>query len=214
MLSLWGDAIVALLLVATIGYSVLLNRRLTSVRSDRDKFEVLVRNLSGASERAEAAVANLRSTADELSRRLDKKVGEARALSDDLVYMIERGAGIADKLASQIRSSRDELRPDFRPEPRPESRPGPRPEPRNEHSIERVARAATVPASSTADPRSQSPKARPLPAFIRAAAPAEPLRAEPRVLAEAAELEAPVERPGATSRAERDLLRALAARRR
>jgi hypothetical protein len=225
MLSFAGDAIVALLLIATIGYSILLNRRLGMVRNDREKFEVLVRNLSAASQRAEAAVTNLRVTADDLSRRLDKKVEEAKALADDLTYMIERGGGVADKLANQIRAGRDALKPDFPAEPKPAPKPQPR---AADHSVEPVAPAVTVaqaPQATAPAPRPATPR----PAFVRQ----EPIRVEPRVNVPAAVAAAattapalvaravaqaaaePVaERANAPSRAERDLLRALAARRR
>lgn len=217
MLSFAGDAIVALLLVATIGYSIVLNRRLGAVRNDREKFEVLVRNLNAASQRAEAAVTNLRVTADDLSRRLEKKVEEARSLSDDLTYMIERGGGIADKLANQIRAGRDALKPDLQPEPKPAAKPQPRPD----HIVEPVAPAA-VPhqvrhAPAEPAPRQVQSAASPRPAFVRQ----EPIRVEPRVAVTAATAasalpvaEPGVERANAPSRAERDLLRALAARRR
>jgi hypothetical protein len=196
MLSFWTDAIVALLLIATIGYSALLNRRLTSVRNDRDKFEDLVRSLNTASQRAEAAVANLRSSADELGRRLEKKIDEARALSDDLVYMIERGGTIADKLAGLIRSGRDGLKPDLAAEVRQV-----RPEPRQEHRVEPLPRqpARTEPVR-TAPPRAESFHVEPRPAAV-ASAPAIPLRSPQP------------DRANAPSRAERDLLRALARRR-
>lgn len=233
MLSVLGDAVVALLLIATIGYSVVLNRRLTSVRSDRDKFEVLVRTLNAASQRAEAAVAGLRQNAAELSRRLDKRVEEARALSDDLVYMIERGGGLADKLADQIRVSLDGLKPDFsletkaeapaehRVEPvlrvppqRPprEAAPPPRPQARPEPIQVEAVRAEAVRTApvSAAVPRAEPARAEP--------ARAQPARADARVAVPAAAAKADAEpqagRFAATSRAERDLLRALAARRR
>ena len=152
MLSFAGDAIVALLLIATIGYSILLNRRLSTVRNDREKFEVLVRNLNAASQRAEGAVTNLRVTADDLSRRLEKKVEEARALSDDLTYMIERGDSIADRLANQIRAGRDALKPDFQPEPK--QAPKPKPQPRVvDHAVEPVAPAVTLAADGGAASR-------------------------------------------------------------
>lgn len=208
MLSFAGDAIVALLLVATIGYSIVLNRRLGAVRNDREKFEVLVRNLNAASQRAEAAVTNLRVTADDLSRRLEKKVEEARSLSDDLTYMIERGGGIADKLANQIRAGRDALKPDLQPEAKPAATP----QPRADHVVEPVPPAAAEPAQ-----RQIQSATTPRPAFVRQ----EPIRLEPRVAVAAAVAasavpvaEPMVERANAPSRAERDLLRALAARRR
>jgi len=221
MLSFAGDAIVALLLIATIGYSMVLNRRLGTVRSDREKFEVLIRNLNAASQRAEAAVTNLRVTADDLSRRLEKKVEEARALADDLTYMIERGDSIADKLANQIRAGRDALKPDFQPEAKPAAKP----KPPVDHMVEPVAPAITpapqaqpTPRRAPAEPahRQTQGAATPRPAFVKQ----EPIRVEPRVAVPAAAASAapaaePIaERANAPSRAERDLLRALAARRR
>ena len=217
MLSFAGDAIVALLLIATIGYSIVLNRRLGAVRNDREKFEVLVRNLNAASQRAEAAVTNLRVTADDLSRRLEKKVEQARSLSDDLTYMIERGDGVADKLANQIRAGRDALKPDLQPEPKPAAKPQPRPD----HIVERIAPVTTAAAQAEAMFRGasveQARPSTPRPPFVRQ----EPIRVEPRVGAPAAVAAGAVaaadpiaERATAPSRAERDLLRALAARRR
>jgi Domain of unknown function (DUF6468) len=221
MLSFAGDAIVALLLIATIGYSIVLNRRLTAVRSDREKFEVLVRNLNAASQRAEGAVTNLRVTADDLSRRLEKKVEEARALADDLTYMIERGDSIADKLANQIRAGRDALKPDFQPEPKQAAKL----QPRADYVVEPVAPAVTRPQQTEPAPRRAAAEpahrqvqgaAPPRPAFVKP----EPIRVEPRVTVPAAAAstaqaaEPVVERANAPSRAERDLLRALAARRR
>jgi len=192
MLSFWTDAIVAILLIATIGYSVVLNRRLSSVRNDRDKFEEVVRDLNAASQRAEAAVTNLRATADDLGRRLDKRIEQGRALADDLAYMIERGGTVADKLAGLIRSGRDGLKPEPPPAPRP------RVEPRPDHRIEPIApqpaRAETPrPALSRNEPIEVEPR----PA-VRLAAPAAP---------------APPARANATSRAERELVRALTRRR-
>ena len=201
MLSVWIDAVVAVLLIATIGYSILLNKRLTAVRHDRDKFEGVIKNLTTASQRAEAAVANLRNTADDMGRRLDKKVEEARALSDDLVYMIERGGTIADKLAASIRSGRDRVRADAPVDSRlefvAEAPIERRPEHKPEHKIEPLAHPA--PRAEAPRPVAPTPRRQPLPP-------------EPRIVAE--RVAAPAQdRGNATSRAERELLRALARRR-
>jgi uncharacterized protein DUF6468 len=191
MLSFWTDAIVAILLIATIGYSVVLNRRLTAVRSDREKFEDVIRTLSAATLRAEAAVANLRAAADDSGRRLDKKIEEARGLSDDLAYMIERGAGIADKMAGLIRNGRDGARA----EPRPESRTDLKVEHKVEAFVQRPQRAEAA----------RSPAIR-----------NETYHVEPRSIPSMPERHAATQQPAqtsATSRAERELLRALSRRR-
>lgn len=134
MLGLLGDGIVALLLIATIVYAAVLNRRLQGVRSDRSKFEQLVKGLTLSSQHAESAVAGLKATTDELVRRLDKKLSVAQGLHDDLGYMIERGTSVADRLEHGIRSRRDELKPDLNP--------GMKAAPRGDHAVEPVTRAA------------------------------------------------------------------------
>ncbi len=203
MLSFWADAVVALLLVATIGYSAVLNRRLAGVRGERDKFDNVIRELTKASQRAENAVATLRTAADELGRRLDKKIDEGRALGDDLAYMTERGGSIADKLEAQIRAARDGLKPDLRRE----TRIAPRPEIREEHRVEPAVRRPAQPVP--APPAQPLQPARP-PSFEAG------LRRKPKLpeaFVPASALESAPEPAGMASRAERELLRALARRR-
>jgi len=206
MLSLGADLVVALLLIATIGYSVVLNRRLGSVRSDRDKFEKVIRELAISSQRAENAVAAMRIAADELGRRLDKKVEEGRALTDDLAYMIERGGNVADKLEAQIRAGRDAVKPDLRPEPRYAA---PRLEPIDDHRVEPVIRRSAP---------APKPQSQPQPQPQAASQPVRPnsfeamLRRAPKPIEAAPPAPAP-EPTNIASRAERELLRALARRR-
>ena len=108
MLSVFADAIVAILLIATISYAAVLNRRLGVLRSDRSKLEALVQALTEATRRAEVAVGSLKTTAAEATRQLDKKLGEATALKDDFAYMVDRGTTIADRLEGSVRAKRDE----------------------------------------------------------------------------------------------------------
>lgn len=108
MLSLFGDAVVAVLLIATISYAAVLNARLSVLRNDRAKLEELVRGLTVAADRAEAGIAALKAAADDVGRRLEKRTEEGRGLRDDLTYMIERGVAIADRLEGGIRARREE----------------------------------------------------------------------------------------------------------
>jgi len=108
MLSLFGDAIVAVLLIATISYAAVLNARLAVLRGDRAKLEELVRGLTVAADRAEAGIAALKAAAEDVGRRLEKRTEEGRGLRDDLAYMIERGVAIADRLEGGIRARRED----------------------------------------------------------------------------------------------------------
>jgi glutamine synthetase type III len=106
MLSLFGDAVVAALLVATISYAAVLNRRLSVLRGDRVKLEELVQGLTVAAQRAEAGVTGLREAAEDVGRGLERKIEQAKSLRDDLTYMLDRGTGIADRLEGTIRARR------------------------------------------------------------------------------------------------------------
>jgi hypothetical protein len=106
MLSLFGDAVVAALLVATIAYAAVLNRRLGVLRGDRAKLDELVQGLTVAAQRAEAGVAGLREAAGDAGQSLERRIEEAKRLRDDLAYMLERGGGIADRLEGTIRARR------------------------------------------------------------------------------------------------------------
>ena len=110
MLSLFGDAVVAVLLVVTISYAVMLNQRLGVLRGDRAKLEALVNGLTVAAQRAESGIAALKEASEDSGRRLEKTIVEGQKLRDDLTYMLERGSLIADRLEGTIRARRDDVR--------------------------------------------------------------------------------------------------------
>lgn len=112
MLSLFGDAVVAMLLVATIAYAAVLNARLSVLRGDRAKLEELVQGLTVAAQRAEAGISGLKAAAEDVGRDLQGAIERGRSLRDDLHYMLERGAGIADRLEGTIRARRDGDKPE------------------------------------------------------------------------------------------------------
>ncbi len=108
-LSLLIDILVAGLLVATIGYAISLNRRLSLLRQDRDELERLAAEFAGATARADEGVRQLRRTADDLGNRMDERIQKAEGLRDDLVFLIERGDTVADRLESTVRAARKDL---------------------------------------------------------------------------------------------------------
>ncbi len=122
-LSLAIDILVAVLLVATIGFAAVLNRRLGALRDDKEKLEKLVEGLTVAAQRAESGVAGLREAADDIGAHLQKKVDQGTSLRDDLAYMIDRGGALADRIEGTIRAKRDAPM-----EEPPRRREGPRPE--------------------------------------------------------------------------------------
>ena len=97
------DLLVAFLLVITIAFALVLNKRLGKLRGDRKAFEKLAKTFGDATSRAEEGINALHQTTDVLQERLDK----AQALKDDLTFLIERGDRTADKLEKLVRMTRD-----------------------------------------------------------------------------------------------------------
>ena len=109
-LALAGDLIVAVLLIVTIVYSAVLNRRLTALRADKAELHALVEGLAKTTASAGAGIATLKVTAETVGRELEAQRAKAQALRDDLAYLVERGNSTADRLEGGIRAQRQAAR--------------------------------------------------------------------------------------------------------
>ena len=96
------DIIVAVLLAVTIGYGVVLNRKLGNLRGFKTELESLSSQFGDATARADESIGKLKKTANGLQDRIDK----ARSLRDDLVFLIDRGDSTADRLEEIVRTAR------------------------------------------------------------------------------------------------------------
>lgn len=94
------DGLITFLLAMTIGYCIVLNRRLADLRAGQAEFVALIERFNTAAERAEAGLARLRAAGDDSGPAVDEHIEAARALRDDLGFLIERGSRLADRLAS------------------------------------------------------------------------------------------------------------------
>ena len=122
--SLILDIFVAVLLVVTISYAVTLNKRLGTLRRDREELQKLAKSFGEATVRSEASINELRSTTEVLQERIKR----AEALREDLVFLMERGNGAADRLEALVRSARDDVVVSPQPaRPAPEATDGARP---------------------------------------------------------------------------------------
>jgi hypothetical protein len=109
-LALAGDLIVAVLLLVTIVYSTVLNRRLAALRGDKDELHALVEGLAKTTASAVAGIAALKAAAETVGRELEAGRAKAQALRDDLAYLVERGNSAADRLEGGIRAQRQAVR--------------------------------------------------------------------------------------------------------
>jgi hypothetical protein len=117
------DALMAVLLAISIATTIVLNRRLNILRGDRAELEKLTQNFREATDRADHGVVGLKVSAQSLQDRIES----ARALADDLEFLIERGGGIADRLEAEVRAAR---RPEMRAKPLAPASNDARPKPR------------------------------------------------------------------------------------
>ncbi|WES31904.1 DUF6468 domain-containing protein [Varunaivibrio sulfuroxidans] len=100
--SLILDVTVAVLLVVTIGYAIVLNGKLSRLRNDRVELESLGETFSASVLRTEQGLRRLKQTAEDLQDNITK----AESLREDLAYLIDRGGVAADLLVEQVRQSR------------------------------------------------------------------------------------------------------------
>ncbi len=114
------DGVVILLLLATIGYAAVLNRRLTRLRSAKEEMETLLREFGEAGTKAQQALAALHGEGQATAERLDGLLEQAASLSDDLVFLIDRGERLADGLASSESGAAER-----KPAPKRPTRPAP-----------------------------------------------------------------------------------------
>lgn len=103
----WGlEALLVVLLAATLLYAVRLERRLGVLRRDNAALEALVAGFNEATARAEASTARLRAAAEGAGQQVAAQTEAAERLRGDLVFLIERGEALADRLDGRVREAR------------------------------------------------------------------------------------------------------------
>lgn len=103
------ETLVAILLATTIGYCVILNQRLKRLHSDRDQLRKMVSDLVAATNLANAAIKELRSTAQEAELVLDARLGEAERFGIELASHVSAGQQIMEKIARITSAARPTL---------------------------------------------------------------------------------------------------------
>lgn len=102
------DVLVAALLVATIVYAVILNRRLGALRTGRDDLAKMIRDFAAATERAEASIAKLKTNSGRRQSDLEERIEGARAIREELAFLIDRADSQSNRLEGLIRSGRQD----------------------------------------------------------------------------------------------------------
>ncbi len=108
-ISLILDAIVAVLLITTIGYAVVLNQRLGALRDAKSEIEALVARFAESTDKAGSGIESLKDETRRSGEVLQVKLDAARGLADDLAFLLERGSSLADRLDGAVGAARAKI---------------------------------------------------------------------------------------------------------
>ncbi|MCW5681200.1 MAG: chemotaxis protein [Xanthobacteraceae bacterium] len=93
------EGLVAILLGLTIGYCIVLNKRLARLRSDESAMRGTIGELITATEFAERAINNLRTIARETNDTLGESLRTARETTQSLDEQMARGNEVLQRIA-------------------------------------------------------------------------------------------------------------------
>jgi hypothetical protein len=105
-LGLYIEATVAVLLMITIGYCYILDRRLKRFRSDEILLKATIGELITATEIAERAIAGLKLTVRDCDQNLGDRLRLAERFSVDIEQQIAAGASVLQRISQIAAASR------------------------------------------------------------------------------------------------------------
>ena len=92
------ESVVAILLLLTIGYCVLLNRRLQRFKADEQSLKATISELITATEIAERAIAGLKVTVRDCDQNLGERLRTAERFAADIARQVTAGETILSRL--------------------------------------------------------------------------------------------------------------------
>lgn len=101
-LGLMIEGLVAALLLITIGYCIVLNKRLARLKADEQTLKATISELITATEIAERAIAGLKIAVQDCDQGLGERLKVAQALSGELGKQIGAGEQVIGKLAQIV----------------------------------------------------------------------------------------------------------------
>jgi hypothetical protein len=116
------EGLVAVLLVLTISYCMILNRRLSRLRNDETSFKGTIAELVSATESAERAIAGLKLTVRESEEILAARLRSSELICADLQRDVKRGESVISRIA-RIAQAAESSRPREAPAPEPDLAP-------------------------------------------------------------------------------------------
>ncbi len=103
------EILVATLLVATIAYCMIVNRKLAKLRADQENLKSVIRDLNQSTLHAEAAAGELRKTVNKAGKELAIQINRAEVSNLSLRKQNDNADGLLDKLFIVTKIARDKL---------------------------------------------------------------------------------------------------------
>ena len=111
------EALVAVLLVVTIGYCMLLNKRLLRLKADEQSLKATIGELITATEIAERAIGGLKHTVRDVNENLGEQIAAATDLSERLIRQHAEGDVVLGRLSRIAVAARSPAAPAPAPAP-------------------------------------------------------------------------------------------------
>jgi Tfp pilus assembly protein PilO len=92
------ESLVAVLLILTIGYCMLLNKRLQRLKADEHSLKATIAELITATEIAERAIGGLKHTVRDVNENLGTQLTAATQMAGNLKNMLAEGDGVIRRL--------------------------------------------------------------------------------------------------------------------
>jgi Domain of unknown function (DUF6468) len=105
-IALIADILVGALLVATIGTSVVLARRIERLKADESAMRQTIGELLAATDTAERAIAGLKLTLGDCDRTLGERLRAAERYAAELADQVAAGQGVMARIGQIVEASR------------------------------------------------------------------------------------------------------------
>jgi hypothetical protein len=139
--TLLADALVAILLVATIVSSMRLSRRIALLKGDEAALKQTIGDLMVATGTAERAILGLRTAIDECDRTLAERLASAERYAGEIAGQVQAGEGVISRIGAIVAQMQAVPRPPAPPVPAP---PAPVPPVTEGPNNERLGAAAAA----------------------------------------------------------------------
>jgi hypothetical protein len=100
------ESLVAVLLMLTIGYCMLLNARLKRLKADEHSLKATIAELITATEIAERAIGGLKHTVRDVNEHLGNQLTSATQMSDQLRKQLAEGDNVFRRLSKIVLAAR------------------------------------------------------------------------------------------------------------